>query len=424
MPALHRLWARRQRQPRFVAASLAVLAVLLAYPAIQWWLQSAGIAGEFRFYDLGAYRSAVSAWHAGDPLYVPNDDGGYHGSYLYPPVYVLLFAPLSELPFRQAGVAWNALSVALLWGGLQAVVAAYGCRLAWYERGLLLWAILGFHPVILSMRLAQVSVFLAGVLSVTLAALIYADRADGDQRLQYLAGAATAVAGTVKLVYAPTGAHLLANRRRFAAAVLTGVALLAVSLGVFGVDTHRAYLDVLAWGKGWGGGRPPSLWLPAYFRPLYVLGGTLSLVVKLGLSAVVAALAWLAAGEGVDDTVFGLGVGATPLLAPRLYTQDLTLVLPAAVVVLATELRRDGGYPTVPVLAVGLAAVHAYGLYLLVEVLPDRLPFGETLLDAAPMLQPGLWAAVLLAVLAGWRIAEAADFGRLRYGLGSKRSHS
>jgi hypothetical protein len=124
MPALHRLWARRQRQPRFVAASLAVLAVLLAYPAIQWWLQSAGIAGEFRFYDLGAYRSAVSAWHAGDPLYVPNDDGGYHGSYLYPPVYVLLFAPLSELPFRQAGVVWNALSVALLWGGLQAVVAA------------------------------------------------------------------------------------------------------------------------------------------------------------------------------------------------------------------------------------------------------------------------------------------------------------
>jgi len=87
-----------------------------------------------------------------------------------------------------------------------------------------------------------------------------------------------------------------------------------------------------------------------------------------------------------------------------------------------TSLSED-----VPTLGVCLgmeAAVHAYGLYLLVEVLPDRLPFGETLLDAAPMLQPGLWAAVLLAVLAGWRIAEAADFGRLRYGLGSKRSHS
>jgi hypothetical protein len=146
-------------------------------------------------------------------------------------------------------------------------------------------------------------------------------------------------------------------------------------------------------------------------------------VVKLGLSAVVAALALRAAGEGVDDAVFGLGLAATPLLAPRLYTQDLTLVLPAAVVLLATELRGDGGYPTVPVLAVGLAAVHAYGLYLLVEVLPDRLPFGETLLDAASVLQPGLWAAVLLAGLAGWRVAEAADFGRLSDASVSERSH-
>lgn len=422
MTALRRLWSLRRRRPWFVGGSLVVLVFLLAYPAVQWWLQSIGVAGEFAYYDMGAYRSAVDHWRAGESLYVQNEDGGYHGSYLYPPVYVLLFWPLEGFAFERAAELWNALSVALLWLGLQAVVAAYRVRLAWYERLLLLWAIVGFHPVLLSMRLAQTSVFLAGLLSVAFAALVYAERdaglsEDGGRRTRRLdgrrlgqvcSGVATAVVGTMKLVYAPAGAHLLQDRRRFGAAVGAGLALLAVSVAVFGVDSHLAYLDVLTWGKGWGDSRHPSLWLPPYLRPLYVFG-TLGMAVRIAVAAAVALLAVLAADGGVDAETFALGVAAMPFIAPRIYTQDLTAFLPVVVVLLATELGREDGRPLVPVVALWLTAVHAYGLYAVVDVLPDRLPFGGLLLEAAPLLQPGLWGTLLLVGLAGWRVAEAAS---------------
>jgi len=420
MGALRRLWALRRRRPWFVAGALAVLAFLFAYPAVQWWLQSLGIPGEFTYHDMSAYRSAVDNWAAGESLYVPDEGGGYHGSYLYPPVYVLLFWPLAQLPFEQSGVVWNLLSLALLWLGLQAVVAAYGVRLAWYEPFLLLWAVVGFHPVVLSVRIAQVSVFLAGLLSVALAALVYAERRDGRPAgYQYLAGALTAVAGTVKLIYAPVGAHLLVDRRRFAAAVATGAVLLGVGLAASGVDAHREYLDVLRWGKGWGESRPPDLWLPGYYRPLYVLG-SLVVPVQLALAAAVAGLSALAADEGVDDVVFAFGVAAVPLLAPRAYTLDLAVFLPVVVVLVASELDREDGRPLVPVAGLWLAGIHAYGLYAVVEVLPDRVSRGDLLLDLAPLLQPGLWGTLLLVGLAGWRVAEAGEVAARLRGLASE----
>lgn len=413
MAALRQLWSARRRRPWFVAGSLALLAFLLVWPAIQWYLQSAGIAGEFTYHDMSAYRSAVSNWGAGESLYVRDDDGGFHGSFLYPPVYALLFWPFAGLGFEQSGIAWNVVSVALLWGGLQAVAAAYRLRLAWYERGLLLWAILGFQPAVLSIRIGQTSIFLAGLLAVALAALVYGERRD-DDRLRYLSGAATAVAGTVKLVYAPVGAHLLADRRRFAAAVATGAALLGVGLAVFGVDAHADFLEVLRWGKGWGESRSPHLWLPGYYRALYVLG-SLVLPAKVALAGVVATLAWLAGGDGADDLTFALGVAAMPLVAPRVYTLDLVVFLPAAAVLLAAELDREDGRPLVPVAGLWLTAVHAYGLYLVVETLPGRMSFGDLLVEHAAWLQPGLWGTLLLVGLAGWRVAEAArDGDRLR----------
>ena len=417
MGALRRLWSLRRRRPWFVAGALGLLAFLLVYPAVQLWLQTVGVAGEFTYHDMSAYRSAVHNWAAGESLYVRDEGGGFHGSYLYPPVYVLLFWPLAQLPFQQSGIVLNMVSIGLLWAGLQAVVAAYGLRLAWYEDVLLLWALLGFHPLVLSVRIAQTSVFLAGLLAFALAALVHAERCgdDASRRLQYVSGALTAVAGTVKVVYAPVGAHLLADRRRFAAAAATGVGLLALGLAVFGVDAHRGYLEVLRWGKGWGESRPPSLWLPGYYRPAYVLG-SLALPVQLALAGGVAAVCRLAADEGVDDLTFALGVAAMPLVAPRVYTLDLVVLLPVVVVLLATELDRPDGRPLVPVVGLWLVAVHAYGLYAVVEALPARLPdaVGGPLVEHAAWLQPGVWGTLLVAGLAARRVLEAAVAGRRR----------
>jgi len=419
MAALRKLWGLRRQRPVFVATSLAVLAFLVAYPAVHWWLQSQGVLEGFRYFDLGAYRGAVNSWQAGEPIYVENDEGGYHGSYLYPPVYLLLFlpvtdAPFADLTFHQAGTLLNVVSVGLLWVGLQAAVAGYGLRLAWVERVLLLWAVAGFAPVIISMQLAQVSVFLAALLAFALAGIRYGDRHGRRGRLgQYASGALTAVAGTLKLIYAPAGAHLLADRRRFAAAVATGIGLLAVSLAVFGLDVHVRYYDVLTWGKGWGESRapfPPNLWLPPYYRPFYYLGATLGMAIRVVLAAAISGLAVLSAGGGVDEETFALGVAAIPLVAPRAYTQDLALVLPVVVALLATELRREEGHPVVPVVGLFLAAVHPSGFFGILHLAAAVFPASsyDALGSLVGLLQPGVWAALLLVGLAAVRVAEAA----------------
>jgi hypothetical protein len=471
MAALRKLWSLRRRRPVFVATSLAVLAFLVTYPAIHWWLQARGVAGEFRYFDLGAYRAAVNAWQAGDPIYVENDNGGYHGSYLYPPVYLLLFLPVTDVPFadltfHQAGTLLNVVSLGLLWVGLQAAIAAYGLRLAWVERLLLLWAVAGFAPVIVSMQLAQVSVLLAALLAFALAGIQYgepggrpqggrrtserraarpsgsaAERASGrsDHRerrhashedrpaggttrepggrlgraVGYASGALTAVAGTLKLIYAPAGAHLLVDRRRFAAAVAAALGLVAVSLAVFGVEAHVQYYDVLTWGKGWGDSRPPfppNLWLPPYYRPFYYLGSTVGMAIRIGLAAGITLLSLASVGEGVDTETFALGVAAIPLVAPRAYTQDLAVFLPVAVALLATELRREDGSPLVPVVGVFLAAVHPYGFYGILRLLAATAPSSsyDVLQSASGLLQPGVWAAVLFVGLAVYRVGQAA----------------
>jgi hypothetical protein len=419
MAALRKLCGLRRQRPVFVATSLTVLAFLVTYPALHWWLQTRGITGAFRYYDLGAYRAAVGAWQAGEPIYVQNEGGGYHGSYLYPPVYLLLFLPVADVPFadltfHQAGTLLNVVSLGLLWLGLQAATAGYDLRLAWIDRLVLLWAVAGFAPVVISMHLAQVSVFLAALLSFALAGIAYAEGdADRGVVLDYASGALTTVAGTLKLIYAPGGAHLLVDRRRFAAAVATGVGLLVVSLAVFGVEAHVRYYDVLTWGKGWGESRapfPPGLWLPPYYRPFYYLGSTVGMAIRVALAAGISILAVRSAGEGVDDVTFALGVAAIPLVAPRAYTQDLAVLLPVVIALLATELRREDGYPMVPVVGLFLAAVHPSGLFGIIHLAAALFPASsyDAIGSLVGLLQPGVWAALLLVGLAAVRVAEAA----------------
>lgn len=408
MAALSRLWALREERPAFVGATICVLAFLLAYPLVDWQLRALEIAPPFRFWDFGAYASALDRWEAGEPLYVPNEDGGYHGTYLYPPVFLLLFRPFLALPFDQAAMAWNAFSVGLLWVGLQLVVAECGHELRIHERVGLLWLALGFQPLLLSLKFAQMSPFLAAMLCFAFVGLVRGAR--GKEESAYASGLFTALAGTVKLAYAPVGAHLLQDRRRLLGAVGTGLALLALSLSVFGVEAHLTYLEVLAWGKGWTDQpRHPSLWLETYSQPLYVFGGW-AFVLRIAGSVIVAAYALLAAGAGVDRETFALGVTAMPLLAPQADTYYLTAVLPAVVVLLAGELERDG-HPIVPVVGLWLLSVHAYALKLFVDP-PTWLPLGEAVRQLSPVLQPSLWGSLLLAGLAGVRVAERATWPR------------
>lgn len=398
------LWDERGRRPVFVGVTFLALGVLLAYPLVDFWLRSAGVASGFVFRDYGAYHAAVNRWLDSGVIYQRAADGGFHGTYLYPPVVLFLFWPfVALLPFRAGAMAWTVVSVTLLWVGLQALARALGYDLRWYERGGLLWLMAGFHPLLLGVKMGQTAAFQTGLLCLAAAATV--GDADSSRRA-WASGALTGAVGVVKPAYAPVGAHLLRDARRLKAAVVTGLAALWVSIRFFGADIHRTYVDVLVWGieKG-GNARPPGLWLPPYYKPLAWLPG--ALVIRVAASLGIIALAILAAPRA-RGRVFALGVAAFPLLTPTSYAYYLTALLPAFLVLLAGELEQDG-YPAVPVAALLVASLHSYGLKFVVDVLPDLVPAFGALRPAFFLFQPGLWGNVAFVALAAVRVAQHVE---------------
>ncbi|WP_049901898.1 glycosyltransferase family 87 protein [Halococcus agarilyticus] len=413
MSALADLLSRGERRPVFVAVSLVTLVVLLQWPFADWYLRATGVLEPVEFYDAGVYFGALDAWQAGEPIYRPNESGGHFGGFLYPPLVLLLFDLFDGLPHPKW--AWELFSLALLWIGLQLVVAAYGLDLPWWECGVLLWALVGFYPLWFSFKHGQVSIFLGGVLAFALVGLERGKsrstgRAVPNGRLDRAAsGALTTIAAAVKLTYLTAGAHLLGDRDRLTGAVVTGGLLVAVSLLAFGLETHLRYLDVLRWGIASGGDpRPPGLSNVAYYHPLYAVRHAGTTVRVFGV-VVVGGLALAAASGDADTQTFALGVTALPLLAPQRYTYTFAALLPAVVALLAIELRRDDGRPVVPVIALLSLHVHALGLKLLVGPFRAQFGFVEALQPAYGLLQPGLWGNLLLVGLATVRVAEHAS---------------
>ncbi len=405
MGLARRLWALRERRPGFVALAVLVLVALLVFPAVEALFRAVDPKAQaINFQDLTVYEFAVDRWRAGEPIYVPNDDGGYWGNYLYPPVFLVLFRPFAALGHEAAGIAWGVTTTLLLWVALQSVAAGLGVSLRLHERLIGLWALVGFYPVLLSFKLGQTAALLGALLSFALAGLLAEDRSRA-----LLSGAATGAVGVVKFAYAPVGAHLLADRDRLVGAVVAGVGLVALSVGLFGLDTNLAYLDVLVWGVDQGGGeRLPKayLWFPPYFRQLHWLPG--ALFVRLGIAGLVAAGAALAVDAG--RSVFALGVAAFLLITPLPYVYYFVAALPAVLALLSVEFEADGA-PSLVLVALLLLQVHAYGLKLLVDRLPALL--GGLPDVVYPLLQPGLWGVLLLFGLAARRVVAAVPPSRV-----------
>ena len=389
MSLLRRLRTLRGERPGFVAVACLALATLATYPAVDWYLRALDIAPRFGFWDFGAYAAATDRWAAGGSLYVRNGDGGYHGSYLYPPVALLAFAPLLlTLPFRPAVLLWTAVTVGLMWIALQRLATALGADFHPLERLGALALVVGFHPVLLSAKLGQTAAALGAILTFAASASL--------RGRDYLSGALTACCGVIKLPYAPAGAHLLGDRRRFAGAVAGGGALLLVSFLAFGVDAHRTFLGVLAWGIGEGtAARSPRIWLPPYYRPFYDVPYSLAIRVAASLTVVGGVLR----ADGATREVTALGFAAVPLLAPLTYAYYFVAAVPAAVLLVAAELDRPDGRPTLPVVGLLLIQVHSYGLRWAGMTAPEWLP--------AVLLQPGLYGNLLLVGLAAARVAAA-----------------
>lgn len=402
MTIIRRLSALRRQQPRLALVAGLTGLLFLGYPFVDVWLRSLEIAPQFNFWDFGAYGAAVNRWEAGEAVYVRNDSGGFHGKFLYPPFTLLLFWPFTLLDYPWGARLWGVVSVLVLWVGMVGLIRRLGVDLRFPERLLVLWGVLGFQPLLLTLKMGQMAGFLTGMLCLAYAVL---PAGEGISRSRaVLSGALTGVVGVAKLPYATASAHLLTDRNRVLGGVAGVAGLLALSLVVFGVDTHVAYLDVLRWGIDAGSrARHPSLWLAPYYRPFYVVAGV-SFPLQVLLSLGVAGLAVFSRAEA-NSEVFALGLAAVPLISPKTYAYYLVVLLPAATILLVREYQR-GGYPIVALVGLVLANVHSYGLKLLVDLGPSLGGLKEAWATVLPLLQPGLWANVLLVGFAAWRVSQ------------------
>jgi len=409
MSLLAKLWSRRRERPLFVAVAAVVLGSLLVYPFVDLWLRANfDFVSNFQYNDFGAYTGAIDRWQEGESLYRRTEDGGFWGTYLYPPVVIFLFLPFTALfEFEMAAMTWIATTALLLWLGLQTLVAALGYDLRWWERLGLAWLVAGFHPVILTAKMGQAALFMGAMLAFAAAAMV-AGGNDRDSKWPLVSGAYTAVVGIVKFAYAPVGAHLLHNPRRMRGALLVVPVVLWVSLRFFGLEAHYTYIEVLEWGvdKGSDGARSPTLWLPPYFKPLSWFHAPQILRVAVCLGVI--GLSILAPPRA-RNAVFALGVATFPLFTPQTYAYYFVALLPAIVLLLDWEVRRDG-YPELVLGALLCVHLHSYGLKFIVHNMPDYLPvWEEWLRPHYLLLQPGLWGTSILVGLAAVRVGQTVD---------------
>ena len=416
MSLARELWDRRRDRPVFVALSALTVSVVVLWPLVDALLARSGAVhvSPYGFNDFGAYAFAVDNWLSGDPIYTRADDGGFHGSYLYPPFVLPLFYPFTQLEFTTGAVLFGTFSLFLLWVGLEAVVDVLGYEFTVLERIVLLFALFGFYPALWDFKWGQVSTLLTAFFCFAFYAHERGERGHTDN--QYLSGVLTALGSAVKLFYATSGAHLLRDGRRLVGGFLTAVGMLLASILTFGLETHRLYLEVLTWGKGWGTEQlPPAEWQTAYYRPLYLLdqvfetiglslpGAWVLVATLIGVGSVIALVVVTRDHPNAAYPTFALGVAVIPLFAPRAYTHDLVVLLLPAVILLSVELRRDGGLPEIPVLAVLLLHVHTYGTRAAILLFN-----GST----AVLLQPGVYGTFLLVGLAAGRLVECARDAR------------
>ncbi len=276
-------------------------------------------------YDLQSYQSQLDVlW--GRPLSSHN--------FSYPPSAILIFWPFAQLPYFVALPVWLLVTFA-------ALAATMLSQLPREKRavGLLLLAV---SPAVIINTLSGQNGYLSAALLIGGMLLI--------ERRPYAAGIVFGL-----LSYKPHLGLVLAivlialdARRTIAAAAVTTMSLVALSVAAFGIEPFSLYLTAtrdyqLHLLEEWNGFY--IYMMPTWFAPLRSAGVPyqIALTLQAVLSCVVIALTCWAVRQTRDPAARVFVVAAaTPLALPYAFTYDLPALAVASVWLLTGRLRCEG----------------------------------------------------------------------------------
>lgn len=313
-------------------------------------------------FDFFKEWAAVRNWQSEMQLYTPqraaiqkhlgldlaSEDGFFDPYNTHPPTANLFALPFGGMSYRNAHLAWNVASLILL--GISLIWIARERRVSIDGRVLLAAAtlLLASDPLKQSLIQGQPNLLLGFL-------IVAAWRADRRGK-SWLSGACLAVAAAIKLYPAYLFLYALARRdwKAITGGAVVGIAITIVTMGVFGVDAYRDYVQTVLpelrnVTNNWGNSSLLAFWERLLGDPVETVSPvtTSPLAMKtcvwtswLAVTAFAAWRALQAESRSDKDAAFSVVVLAMLLMSPT--TWHHYFVLASIPVCIALQISRRG----------------------------------------------------------------------------------
>lgn len=279
-----------------------------------WVAAKASLNGAMAdLYQAELFKDAIQAQ-------TPHDD--LEGlTWQYPPHAGLFFAPIGALPFHLAYAVWCSIGLVFYIAAAQAVGLKDRLQIV----------LLASIPVLLALKTGQVALLMGGLL---LLAVFHA------RSRPILAGIAAGLLtmkpqlGFLLPVLFIAGGHW----RAFYAASATSIALVLVSIGLFGVDVWSAFFEsVLVVSGSVATGEMPIFKMVNIYAAAQMLGVPDAIAFSFALGGVLLAIgatAWVVRRTDNPEWHYAAIAGLTLIAAPYSYYYEFILIVPALLFVL------------------------------------------------------------------------------------------
>lgn len=330
---------RPVRRPSAVAPTLLVLSVAAR---LAWTYLARNGAN---FVDLHVYLGGAAALDHPGTLYCyvyADQTPDFPLPFTYPPFAAVVFYPLRLLPFGLVAFLWQIATMAALYGSIRISQRLTGVRPGTGHRVAMLWTAVAIwiEPLRSTFDYGQINVLLMLAVLWAVATTRW-----------WLSGLLVGAAAGIKLTPAIAGVYLV-GARRWAAAVFSAVVFAAtVGLSALVVgdqvryyftqllgDAHRVGPVATSFNQSWRGGISRIVGYDAGYGP--------PVLAAIGITAVLALLAWWALGPGdrlgrlLVVELFGL------LLSPISWTHHWVWLVPLMIWLLHGPLSARRGART------------------------------------------------------------------------------